>query len=346
MRHKIAPHLTFHTPSGFSLKGWCGEGTYGVLVRFTDVHKRLRVIKRLKRTACERSVLREVLILQHLKHQRIVDLVDVYQHRHRYLVFEHMDTDLHRIIQSAQSLTILHIKSFMLQILEGVAVIHNANIVHRDLKPANILVNRDCTVKIADFGLAREVERYVVPDGKTIASSSDTDLSHYTQTRWYRSPEMILQLPYGMQIDQWSVGCIFAEMIQRRAIFRGRDNDDQLRQILAFTGLPSKSEFATQTGFTDQRFEERWKFLMTCNTHGEEACPVFHGDQGDLLSGLLVFNPLNRLSASQALAHKYFFGLRHGGNAASVVFDPFPASTSISLSSAHDKLHQLFCSVS
>lgn len=74
-----------------------------------------------------------------------------------YLVFEYVDTDLHKLLLSAQYLSTEHIQSFLFQLLSGLKYIHSANVIHRDIKPANILLYEDCTLKICDFGLARIV---------------------------------------------------------------------------------------------------------------------------------------------------------------------------------------------
>jgi serine/threonine protein kinase len=76
--------------------------------------------------------------------------------QHAYLVTELMETDLHRVVHSRQDLTSDHISYFIYQTLCALRHIHAAHILHRDLKPANLLVNADCSLKMCDFGLARE----------------------------------------------------------------------------------------------------------------------------------------------------------------------------------------------
>lgn len=231
-----------------------------------------------------RRAYRELRILRHLNHPYIVPLLDVYAPQlesgltrslrlkkvshdeskegdeskedicvpiprnlgHIYLVFEHMDTDLSKIIKSNQFLSDEHVQFILYQILEGVQYIHNMNIIHRDLKPANILVScADCSIKIADFGLARVAgSHYFNREGGSTSSdsseapsrryshsfSSDSlesprskdapappamrrSLTKHVVTRWYRGPEVILSQPYSCAVDYWSIGCIFAELI-------------------------------------------------------------------------------------------------------------------------------------
>lgn len=107
----------------------------------------------------------------------------------------------------------------MYQILRGLKYIHSANVLHRDLKPSNLLLNANCDLKIADFGLAR--------------TTSETDfMTEYVVTRWYRAPELLLNSSeYTSAIDVWSVGCIFAEIMTREPLFPGKDYVHQLKLV-------------------------------------------------------------------------------------------------------------------
>merc|ERR1712048_608970 len=126
-----------------------------------------------------------------------------------------------------------HAAAFACQILRGLKFLHSAEIIHRDLKPANILVNKDCTLRIADFGLAR---------GRT---NQEEDLTDYVVTRWYRAPELLL-LPQGYfeAIDLWSVGCIHFELLAREPLFPGKNWRDMLQRIAGTLGFLAKSDLA------------------------------------------------------------------------------------------------------
>lgn len=93
---------------------------------------------------------------------------------------------MHKLIYSRQKLTDQHYQYFMYQLLRGVLYFHSANIMHRDLKPSNILVNMNCDLKICDFGLARGF------GGVTADPTKADEMTIYVVTRWYRSPEVIL----------------------------------------------------------------------------------------------------------------------------------------------------------
>jgi len=134
----------------------------------------------------------------------------------QYIVTELMDTDLHYIIHSKQPLSEEHFKYFLYQILRGVHALHSAHVLHRDLKPGNLLVNKNCDLKICDFGLARAVN--------PSAEVKDMGLTEYVVTRWYRAPELLLEnQTYTAAIDVWACGCIFAEMMTRKPLLPGRD---------------------------------------------------------------------------------------------------------------------------
>ena len=150
----------------------------------------------------------------------------------RYLVQELMEADLHQIIRSQQNLTDSHYRKywhlnseyFLYQLCRGLKYIHSANVLHRDLKPGNLLVNADCELKICDFGLARGFSD--TPD------VTPGFMTEYVATRWYRAPEIMLSFKSYTKaskkhvfiiVDVWSVGCIMAELLGGKPLFKGRD---------------------------------------------------------------------------------------------------------------------------
>lgn len=154
---------------------------------------------------------------------------------------ELMDCDLHFVISSGQALSDDHVQYFLFQLLLGLNHIHMAGVVHRDLKPHNILLNKDCELRICDFGLARHL---------AVANATEEEdqrlLTMYVTTRWYRAPELLcLNETYTTAVDMWSAGCILAEMLGRKALFPGRDYLDQIRLIIEVLGTPSESELNT-----------------------------------------------------------------------------------------------------
>jgi serine/threonine protein kinase len=177
------------------------------------------------RTLAKRT-LREIRLLRHLSHPNIIDLKRVLMPRHAatfndmYLVFEMMETDLASIIRSQQPLTDSHVRHFIMQLLQACEYLHQNCVVHRDIKPRNILVNGDCSLRLADFGLSRTHSK--LQDSRTVA------MTEYVTTRWYRAPEILVGWGlYGSPIDMWAVGCVLCELVGRRPIFPGGDSKTQ-----------------------------------------------------------------------------------------------------------------------
>ncbi|KAJ0403808.1 hypothetical protein P43SY_003905 [Pythium insidiosum] len=244
----------WNVSSRYQLVRLLGKGSYGqVAEAYDSVRQKKVAIKRIvnvfeQEIDCKR-LYREIYILRRLNHPQVIKLLDVIPPENYesfsdlYLVFEFVDTDLHKLIMSPQYLTIRHIQVFLYQLLCGLKYIHSANVIHRDMKPANILLNEDCTLMICDFGLSRVVESdrmaesgkdlYSPKDAKspttsdmstpspsTTPSGGNSDvpkfkrqLTKHVVTRWYRAPELILLQDYNYAVDMWSIGCIFAELL-------------------------------------------------------------------------------------------------------------------------------------
>lgn len=134
---------------------------------------------------------------------------------------------------------------------------HKAGIIHRDLKPSNIVVNFQCRLKILDFGLARN------------SGDNSMLMTPYVVTRYYRAPEVILGVGYGPNVDVWSIGCIFAELIKGRVLFPGTDHIDQWTKIVEIVGTPGP-EFTSRLQSTVRTYVENrprhdpkpWKTLF------------------------------------------------------------------------------------
>jgi mitogen-activated protein kinase 1/3 len=178
----------WHVGDRYELKQWLGHGAYGEVREAWDrLTQRQVAVKRID-TPCEdavkgRHVYRELVVLLRLSQQRhsnLVPLLDVIvppggqsSFDALYLVFEYLDTDMHRLLRSPQFLSSEHIRVFLYQCLLGLQSLHSLGIVHRDIKPANLLVNADCTLKIADFGLARPLPQ--ANQCKPLSSGMDVD---------------------------------------------------------------------------------------------------------------------------------------------------------------------------
>ncbi|KAL9328724.1 hypothetical protein ACSQ67_003727 [Phaseolus vulgaris] len=207
-----------------------GRGAYGVVCAAVncDTHEEVAIKKignAFDNIIDAKRTLREIKLLRHMDHENIIAIRDIIRPPRKdafndvYIVYELMDTDLHHIIRSDQPLNDDHCQYFLYQLLRGLKYVHSANVLHRDLKPSNLLLNANCDLKIADFGLARV--------------TSETDfMTEYVVTRWYRAPELLLTCSeYTSAIDVWSVGCIFGEVMTREPLFPGKDYVHQLMLI-------------------------------------------------------------------------------------------------------------------
>ena len=177
---------------------------------------------------------------------------------------------------------------------------HSAELLHRDVKPSNLLLNSECQVKIADFGLARSVAQ--LEEDET--NGGQPILTDYVATRWYRAPEILLgSTKYTFGVDMWSSGCILGELLGGKPIFPGTSTMNQLDRIMEVTGRPSGEDVdAVQSPFAATMLES---LPPTKRKRITQLFPNASEQGADLLSKLLEFNPNKRISAEEALRHPY-----------------------------------------
>ncbi|XP_058477671.1 mitogen-activated protein kinase 7 [Solea solea] len=285
-----------------------GTGAYGVVssarrrdngqqVAIKKISNAFEVVTNAKRT------LRELKILKHFKHDNIIAIKDILQpnlphsaFKSVYVVLDLMESDLHQIIHSAQTLTPEHTRYFLYQLLRGLKYVHSANVIHRDLKPSNLLVNENCELKIGDFGMARGLSSH--------PEESHSFMTEYVATRWYRAPELLLSLNhYSLAIDLWSVGCIFAEMLGRKQLFPGKHYVHQLQLILSVLGTPPEGLIGAI------RADRVRSYIQSLPSRSAvplaKLYPQAEAEALDLLRAMLHFDPRERISVTQALEHPY-----------------------------------------
>ncbi|VUZ45273.1 unnamed protein product [Hymenolepis diminuta] len=288
-----------------ALEKGLGYGAFGVVWSVIDPRDGRKVaLKRIPRVfhnpITAKRVYREVKMLSMLHHDNIVTLVDVVKSDNYsnfdevYLIFELMQTDLHKIIVSPQPLSTDHVKIFLYQILRGLRYLHSAGIVHRDIKPGNMLVNSNCLLKICDFGLAR------MDDPKNQAQ-----LTTEVVTQYYRSPELLMETSrYSYAVDMWSVGCTFAELLSRRILFPAQGPLEQLELIVNLTGTPNVEDL-------ENCHPEACCFVLSFRPRRPNLAffyslsPDVSSAAVDLISNMLCFNPKARITAEEALNHSY-----------------------------------------
>ena len=220
-----------------------GEGTYGVVFKAKDkITHKIIALKRIRLEAEDEGIpptaIREISLLKELHHPNIVRLYDVvHTERKLALVFEYLDQDLKKYLDVCEGGIELPVaKSFLFQLVTGVAYCHHHRVLHRDLKPQNLLINREGELKLADFGLARAF-------GIPVRS-----YTHEVVTLWYRPPDVLLgSRKYSTPVDIWSVGCIFAEMINGSPLFTGTSEQNQLEKIYWQLGTPTPSRVTSKS---------------------------------------------------------------------------------------------------
>ena len=280
-----------------------GSGTYGVVYKGykknKDGTKQIVAIKKMKidleNEGIPSTALREITILRELNHPNIVELKDVVCEDNKlYLLFEYLECDLKKYFDEIgnELLNENTIKSFLYQILEGVAYCHSKKIIHRDLKPQNLLLDRLGHIKIGDFGLARAFSIPIRPYTKEVL------------TLWYRAPELLLGISeYSTPVDIWSIGCIFAELCLKRPIFKGEYEIEQLFKIFDLLGTPNEDIWpeVVNLPYYKKTFP---KF------HPKNLCdiiPNLDNNGINLLYSMLQYDPNKRITAKQALLHVYFY---------------------------------------
>lgn len=276
-----------------------GEGTYAVVYLGQTEKSRQIAIKEIKtglfKDGLDMSAIREVKYLQELRHENVIELIDVFSNDGNLnLVLEFLPADLEVLIKD-QSIIFKpgDIKSWLLMTLRGIHHCHRNFIIHRDLKPNNLLISPDGYLKIADFGLARSL------------GNANEDLSSNVVTRWYRSPELLFGAKhYDTAVDIWSIGIIFAELMLRTPYLPGQDDINQLDVTFRALGTPTEANWPNVTSLPlynainvyapPSRQELRNRFSAAT----EKAL--------DLLISMTVLDPSKRCNLTQALMDDYF----------------------------------------
>ena len=289
-------------PSSFQQLEKLGEGTYATVYkgrnRQTGELVALKEIHLDSEEGTPSTAIREISLMKELKHENIVSLHDVIHTENKLmLVFEYMDKDLKKYMDSRGergSLEYVTIKSFMHQLLQGIAFCHDNRVLHRDLKPQNLLINTKGQLKLADFGLARA---FGIPVNT---------FSNEVVTLWYRAPDVLLgSRTYNTSIDLWSAGCIMAEMYTGRPLFPGTTNEDELHKIFRLMGTPSEHTWPGISKYP----EYKPNFPVYATQDLRHLLPQIDAQGIELLGQMLQLRPELRVSAKDALMHPWFADL-------------------------------------
>lgn len=304
--------------SNYIIMSKLGEGTFG------EVHKgesrvtgqivaMKKILMHNEKDGFPITALREIKLLKMLSHPNVLKLEEMAIERPKgegrkkaimYMITPYMDHDLSGLLDNPSvHFTEPQIKCYMLQLLEGVAYLHASKILHRDLKAANLLINNQGILQIADFGLARPYDDPPPQAGKG-GGEATRDYTTLVVTRWYRPPELLLQLKrYTPAIDMWGVGCVFGEMFKGRPILPGNSDLNQAHLIFDLMGSPTEENMPG------------WSSLPGCEgvqtfQHRHSTLNQAFREQGSsfisLLGDLLKLDWRKRINATDALEHSYF----------------------------------------
>ncbi|KAL1408838.1 hypothetical protein Q8F55_005652 [Vanrija albida] len=301
-RDKHPPLVSCRSVYNYTRLNHIEEGTYGVVfrARCNDTND-IYALKKLKldeeRHGFPITSLREIMALMTAgDHENVVGIREVVVGdtlNQIFIAMPFIEHDLktlladmpHAFLQS-------EVKTIMRQLLSAVAHCHSNWILHRDLKTSNLLMNNRGQIKVADFGLAR---KFGDPLG---------EMTQLVVTLWYRAPELLLGAKeYTTAIDMWSVGCIFAELMQKDPLFPGRGEIDQLSKIFNLLGKPNddvwpgysklpNAKSINPVGPTFSTLRQKFKHLSSEGHY--------------LMTALLCYDPDRRISAAEGYDHPYF----------------------------------------
>lgn len=287
-----------------------GEGAYGQVWMGRDkVSGEVVALKKVRmdqeKEGFPVTAIRELKMLRSLRHENIVQLKEIVtgqnqtttaamRNRHEiYMVFEYVDNDINGFVESPTiKFTEPQVKTYARQLLAGLWYCHEREVLHRDIKGSNLLVDNNGNLKIADFGLARTFN-----DG----------LDRYTNrviTLWYRAPELLLGTEqYGPEVDMWSVGCLFYELLCKKTLFSGATEPEQMDLIFRTLGSPTEESWPNWEKLPLAEMVPKGKYPCIIGRKlAHLSKPAF-----DLIRKLISLNPAERPTASEALDHEWFW---------------------------------------
>ncbi|KMZ04975.1 cyclin-dependent kinase 20 isoform X1 [Drosophila simulans] len=284
-----------YAPSRYKMLEKIGEGVHGCVFKAIDLQRNKEVA--IKKVALKNkfgnialNTLREIKTLQLCKSEYILDIIDIYPDLTGLsLVLEYQpDTLYNRLKSEVNPLSRQQVRKFAHQMFKGIAYLHDAGLMHRDIKPANLLISDTDMLKIADFGLAR----LYFPEEESRLYSPQVS------TRWYRAPEILFgSQKYGTGVDMWAAGCVVAEMLRGVPLFAGTTDIEQLAIIIRTLGSPRLNQWPELTSLPDY---SKIRFPNSVGIHWDNLFPsCTHAVEINLVSNLVVYNPKNRLKASE-----------------------------------------------
>ncbi|KAF9370823.1 hypothetical protein CPB97_002434, partial [Podila verticillata] len=321
-------HLMFR----YEILDMLGKGSFGQVAKCYD-HKTgeyvaIKIIRNKKRFHCQAVV--EVKILNNLnkwdpeaKHNLIRMTDNFYFRNHLCIASELLSMNLYEFIKSNsfQGFSLGLIKRFCTQLLQSLELLSKHSVVHCDLKPENVLLKHPTksSIKVIDFGSS---------------CLENEKVYTYIQSRFYRSPEVILGMSYNMAIDMWSLGCILAELYTGYPLFPGENEQEQLSCIMEIQGVPDRY-LVDRSSRKKVFFDAVGNPKLVVNSKGKKRRP---GSKTlaqalkcndplflDFLAKCLIWDPEKRMKPREGLQHEWISDIRAPSRS---LFSPVPDITS------------------
>lgn len=310
---------------GYNVNGYIASGTYGRVYKAKSRTNNggVYAIKKFKAdkegevinyTGISQSAVREMALCRELNHVNVTNLVEtILEEKSIYMVFDYAEHDLLQIIHfhshpDRRPIPEPTVKSVLWQLLNGVSYLHQNWVLHRDLKPANIMVTAEGVVKIGDLGLAR-----LFNDPLQSLFTGDK----VVVTIWYRAPELLLGARhYTPSIDLWAVGCIFAELLSLRPIFKGEEakmdkknvpfQRNQTQKVIEILGTPTTEKWPSLPKYPEYPALQTLKHYPPNFESWYHATGCHNVSGFNLLCALLEYDPSKRVTAHDSLTHQFF----------------------------------------
>ncbi|KAH0576836.1 Kinase, CMGC RCK [Spironucleus salmonicida] len=299
----------------YKIKEQIASGSYGLVYSALNLDNNRQVAIKIMENTYQNweQALNEpdIKILTNLpKHPNLITLLDKFYYEQKlYLVFDLFSTSLLTFIQ-ANKLNFYQHRNIAFKLLQGLSHLHANSLMHRDLKPENILVkcpNAESPLKDAFLATAK----VAICDFGLTKNQRQKPHTDYISTRWYRAPEQLLGFSeYDTKIDVFAAGCVLAEMCSQKALFQGVKQVDQIIKICEILGVPEPIGSPKLKAICDRlgslglvKFERFTRSYASQNIMLMVGC---NEKLGDLLCGMLRWDPIERFSVVQCLQHSYF----------------------------------------
>ncbi|XP_028397771.1 cyclin-dependent kinase-like 5 [Dendronephthya gigantea] len=285
----------------YDVLGIVGEGAYGVVMKCRNKEtNEVVAIKKFKDSEdnadVKRTTMRELRVLKMLKQENIVQLREAFRRRGKlYLVFEYVEKNMLELLdEMPNGVPVTRLRGHIFQLIKAIHWCHQNNVIHRDIKPENLLISKDDSLKLCDFGFAR-----------AMSSNSSAPFTDYVATRWYRSPELLLGGSYGKPVDIWAIGCILGELADGQPVFPGESEIDQLYTIQKVLGPlpPDQMEmFRNNPRFKGLKFPD----VSRPQTLFKRYNGILNSNLLQFLTQALQLTPQQRPNIAECMQHKAF----------------------------------------